>query len=152
MACGRRRGRRTEEALHPRQTRTQPHQKGHRAHEQSRHTPEVRRATIRLRETPLTFTVTVRRVRINPEKKRSEYLHRLERVIRELNEMLQNPDTIKSTKLKAMDVMIKAVKACYTIVRDVDVEEIEEAVEKIKKAALQPSVDFAPLDDPEGPI
>ena len=72
-------------------------------------------------------------------------------MIQELNEMLNNTSTIRSIRLKAMDVMIKALRSCYTIVRDVDIEAIENAIEKLKTSAREPEVDFAPLDDPEDP-
>jgi hypothetical protein len=40
---------------------------------------------------------------------------------------------------------------CYSIVRDVDVEEIEDELEKIKEATSRPTVDFAPLPDTTPP-
>jgi hypothetical protein len=72
-------------------------------------------------------------------------------MIRELNELLCNSGTIKSTRLKAMDVMIKALRCCYSIVRDVDVEVIQNDIEELKASAREPEVDFASLDDAEGP-
>jgi len=71
--------------------------------------------------------------------------------MKELDQMLNDPETIHTKKLKAIDVMIRTVRMCYSIVRDVDVEEIEDELEKIKEATNQPTVDFAPLPDTPPP-
>jgi hypothetical protein len=72
-------------------------------------------------------------------------------MMKDLNNLISRPSTIKTNRLKAMDVMIKALRSCYTIVRDVDVEVIQNDIEEIKASAREPEVDFAPLDDAEGP-
>ena len=150
MAGERRRRHRNQTTLYKSEAGPQPDKARYRSPEQGRSSFEGGGEAHGLRETRLTLNITVRRVRINPEKKRVDYLVRLERMMNELNDMLSNPDTIRSAKLRGMDVMIRTVKACYSIVRDIDVEEIEDAVEKIKAATRQPDVDFAPLDDVEG--
>jgi hypothetical protein len=102
--------------------------------------------------TTIDLETAARRSNINPDRKRNEYLEKLELMIRELENMNANPSLIDSKKLKAMDVAIRAVRMCYNIVRDVDVEEIEAELEKIKEATEEESdeefeeADFAPLD------
>ena len=76
-------------------------------------------------------------------------------MIRELDEMSSNPEMIEPLRLKAMDVTIRAFRMCYSMVRDVDVEEIEAELEKIKEAVEErkdvEEIDFAPLSFEENP-
>ena len=153
MARNPRRGQRTPPTLHRGKAQLRPHQEGHRALLDARKPPEEGGSIHGSREASqeINFSITVRRVRIDPDAKRAEYLNQLEEMIRELNELLCNSGTIKSTRLKAMDVMIKALRSCYSIVRDVDIEVIEHEIEELKASAEEPEVDFASLDNPEGP-
>ncbi len=72
-------------------------------------------------------------------------------MIGELNEILGSGGTVRSTRLKAMETMIKALKCCYTIVREVDIEVLRRDIEELKESEKQTDLDFAPLDDPQGP-
>ena len=77
--------------------------------------------------------ITARRVRIDPEAKRAQYLNRLELLIQELDAIIADPEGYEDIQLDAMETLIKAVRLCYTIVRDVDVELLELELEKIKE-------------------
>jgi len=77
--------------------------------------------------------LTARRVRIDPKAKRAQYLNRLELLIQELDGIIGDPEGFEDIQLQAMDTLIKAVRLCYTIVRDVDVELLEHELEKIKE-------------------
>jgi len=81
--------------------------------------------------------LTARRVRINPQAKRAQYLNRLELLIQELDGIIADPEGFEDIQLQAMDTLIKAVRLCYTIVRDVDVELLENELEKIKERSRE---------------
>ena len=82
-------------------------------------------------------TITARRIRIDPEESRSRYIKRLEHLIEQLDEVIANKKSSQKLKLRAMDILIRAVKACYGIVSDIEVErlegEFEEAQEEEKR-------------------
>jgi len=79
------------------------------------------------------FQITVRKIRISPEKKRKTYIKRLERLIRILDRIIANPEGVEEIQLRAMEVLIKAVRLCYTIISDMEVEELEREVEDLKR-------------------
>jgi len=77
--------------------------------------------------------VTARRVRIDPARKRARYILRLEGVMRELDRMISDPEGFDEIQVKAMNAMIRAVRMCYRMVRDVDVERLEDELEELKR-------------------
>jgi len=81
--------------------------------------------------------LTARRVRIDPQAKRAQYLNRLELLIQELDGIIADPEGFEEIQLQAMDTLIKAVRLCYTIVRDVDVELLESELETIKERSRE---------------
>ncbi len=72
-------------------------------------------------------------MRIDPERKRVQYLRRLEKLIRGLDGIIADPEGVEPIRLKAMDVMVRTVRMCYLIVRDVDVERLENELEELKE-------------------
>ncbi len=82
---------------------------------------------------PVRFFITARRVRIDPARKRENYLRRLEDLIEGLDRIVSDPEGVEQVQLKAMDIMIRAVRMCYHIVRDVDVEMLEDELEALEK-------------------
>ena len=76
---------------------------------------------------------TVRRVVIDPEERRVLYLARLEGLMWELDGIIADPVGFERIQLDAMKVLIRAVRMCYSIVRDVDVEMLEDELEGIKE-------------------
>lgn len=86
--------------------------------------------------------VTVRRVRIKPRGKREEYVARLERIIMFCEGVINNPGSVEEVQLLAFDVIIRAIRMSYMIVKDVDVENLERLTEEVKtqlKERHQPS-------------
>ena len=77
--------------------------------------------------------LTARRVRIDPKAKRAKYLSRLETLIQELDGIIIDPEGAEYIQVQAMEVLIKAVRQCYHIVRDIDVEMLEDELEEIKE-------------------
>jgi hypothetical protein len=152
--AGNRRGRQSDtEIIHHGEERPQPNKTRRGATKRSCGPPEEAGEADGYRKATrgVTFTITVRRVRIDPEEKRADLLTRLEVMMKDLNNLISRPSTIKTNRLKAMDVMIRTIKATYTIVRDIDVELMENEIEKLKASTEDPEIDFAPLDDPEDP-
>jgi len=79
--------------------------------------------------------VGARRARIDPKGKRAEYLRRLEGLMGRIDAVLDREGRAGKGELRAMDVMIRAVRACYVMVRDADVEAIERELEELEGAA-----------------
>ncbi len=75
-----------------------------------------------------------RRARIDPEGKRAEYLRRLELLMGKIDAMLDGHGARKG-ELRAMDVMIRAVRASYVMVQDADVEALERAYKELEGEA-----------------
>jgi len=81
------------------------------------------------------FTVTARRLTIDPDRKRLAYVERLEEALKELDAIISLPGTSQKMKVRATDTLVRVIKGCYEIVRDVDVEDLESELEKIKAEA-----------------
>jgi len=48
--------------------------------------------------------------------------------MRECDKLISNPEGYKEIQVKAMDVLIRAIKVCYGIVVDVVIEQLEEDI------------------------
>ena len=77
--------------------------------------------------------ITARRVRIDPRKKRSKYIRRLEKLMRECDEIINDPHGHTKVQVMAMHVLIRAITVCYDLVTDVEVEMLEAEVQEIKR-------------------
>jgi hypothetical protein len=80
------------------------------------------------------LSITARRVRIEPDKKRRSYIRRLEGVMKECDRIVADSEAPEDVKVKALAVLIRAVKVCYDIVTDVEVEMIEAEAAEIRRA------------------
>ncbi|MFH0849380.1 MAG: hypothetical protein V1924_00395 [Candidatus Bathyarchaeota archaeon] len=87
------------------------------------------------RPAKIRVNVTLRRLRIDPQRKRRDYVERLEELLTELDAIISSPSTPRKMKLRAMDTLVRVIRGCYEIVRDVDVEDLESELEKIKTEA-----------------
>jgi len=54
--------------------------------------------------------------------------------MRQCDKIINDPEGYEELQVKAMAVLIRAVKVCYDIVTDVEVEMIEAEAEKIRRA------------------
>ena len=135
MVENRRRGRSDKDAVHPYKEEYKPaHQRPHtnvEGSEGAQQTGPLCRKGCASKEVKI--RLTARRVRINPETKRAKYLNRLEMLIQELDGIIIDPEGIEDIQLQAMNVLIKTVRLCYSIVRDIDVEVLEVELEEIKE-------------------
>lgn len=77
--------------------------------------------------------ISTRRVRINPAKKRENYIARLEKVFRQCDKMISDPEGVDEIQVKAMSVLIRAIKVCYGLVVDVEVGRLEREVEELEE-------------------
>ena len=69
---------------------------------------------------------------MRPGVKRGEYVERLERIIALCEGALCDPAALEGAQLRAADVIIRAIRMGYAIVREVDVEDLERRAEEIK--------------------
>jgi hypothetical protein len=96
--------------------------------------PETAEMETAVEDAPsIRLCITPRRIRIDPEKKRLRYIRRLERLMRRLNDIISDPKGVEEIQLEAMRVLIRAIKVCYDIVSDVEVEMLEKEVEELKR-------------------
>lgn len=77
--------------------------------------------------------ISTRRVRIDPAKKRENYIARLETVAQQCDKMISDPEGVEEIQVKAMSVLIRAIKVCYGLVVDVEVEHLEREVEELEE-------------------
>jgi hypothetical protein len=62
--------------------------------------------------------ITPRRVRIDPRKKRADYIRRLERLMRECDRVISDPQGYEELQVKAMAILIRAIQVCYVLITD----------------------------------
>jgi hypothetical protein len=79
------------------------------------------------------LSITARRVRIDPRKKRRSYIRRLERLMRECDRIISNPEGYEELQVKAMAILIRSIVVCYDLVTDEQVEALEEEFEALKR-------------------
>ena len=83
------------------------------------------------------LSITARRVRIDPLKKRRSYIRRLERVMRECDRIISDPGGYEEIQVQAMAILIRAIKVCYELVTDEQVEALEEEFEALKRRVVE---------------
>jgi len=76
---------------------------------------------------------TLRRVRVDPGRKRAEFVARLEALMGELDCVISDPGGYGDLQVRAMNTLIGAIRMCYRIVVDVDVERLEVELEGLKE-------------------
>jgi len=127
--------RRDSETVHEDQIECSPAEEGHGAPleggEETTEGEEVEGTGEEVEQIKL--LITVRRVRIDPDKKRAKYIRRLERLMRELDEIISDPEGVEEIQIKAMAILIRCINVCYGMVRDVEVEMLEKEVEELKR-------------------
>ena len=61
-------------------------------------------------------------MRIDPRRKRAEYVERLEALMGELDGVISDPSGYGDLQVRAMNALVGAIRMCYRIVVDVDVD------------------------------
>jgi len=76
---------------------------------------------------------TLRRVRVDPAGKRAEYIARMEGLMAGLDAIIVDPSGVEDIQVRAMNSLVSAVRMCYRMVVDVDVERLEFELERLKE-------------------
>jgi hypothetical protein len=82
--------------------------------------------------------ITTRRVRIDPEAKRRDYIRRLDRLWRQLDRIIADPLAEEANRIKAMNTLIRCLYIVYGMVEAVEVEDLEAEVEEAEGEEGQP--------------
>ena len=133
-----------QKPVHRTQNKPTTAQRRHDSYPQDTNTAQTKKTmgqeTATLPEIKLTLTpdiritrATPRRLRIDPEEKRLEYLDRLEALLQQLSQMVNSKETPMKHKLKAMDILIKTIKNCCIIITDIEIEELEDELQTIEE-------------------
>lgn len=81
----------------------------------------------------LEFRLTPRRVVIKPREKRHEYIERLDKAIETLEGIINSEETDEKTRIQAANALARLISTSYVMIQDIDIENIEEEVENLKK-------------------
>jgi hypothetical protein len=79
------------------------------------------------------FSITTRRVRIDPNKKRNSYIKRLEKIMRQCDGIINDPSGFEELQLRAIGLQIQTIKVVYGLVLDIELETIEQEAKDLKK-------------------
>jgi len=72
-------------------------------------------------------------VRVDPAGKRAEYIARMEGLMAGLDAIIADPSGVEDIQMRAMNSLVSAVRMCYRMVVDVDVERLEVELERLKE-------------------
>jgi hypothetical protein len=95
----------------------------------------------------LKITVFTRRFVIVPAEKREEFVKILADMIKRLLVLINAHRTDTRVRLKAMTVLSELLNTSYTMVRDVEVEELERETEGLEEEAKQPQTEDKAEED-----
>ena len=79
------------------------------------------------------FDINTRKARIDPSKKRAAFVRRLEKVMRQCDRIMANPEGVEDIQVKAMGTLIRAIQVCYGLIVDVEVEELEREIGSLEE-------------------
>ncbi len=71
-------------------------------------------------------------MRVDPRGKRAEYIARMEGVMAGLDAIIADPSGYEEIQVRAVNSLVSAVRMCYRMVVDVDVERLEGELERLK--------------------
>ena len=95
----------------------------------------------------LKINVFNRRFVIVPAEKREEFIEILSDMISRLLKLINARKTETRVRLKAMAVLNDLISTSYTMVRDVEVEELERETEGLEEEAKQPQTEDKAEED-----
>jgi hypothetical protein len=67
------------------------------------------------------------------EKKRAEYISRMEDVMRGLDAIIADPSGYEEIQVRAVNSLVSAVRMCYRMVVDVEVERLEDELVRLEE-------------------
>ena len=89
--------------------------------------------TVGDREATIRLDLRIRRVRILPEERRREYIGRLESLMKSLDTIINDPTGTETIQIKAVNALVNTIRMCYTMVREIDVEQLEKQITNLKR-------------------
>ena len=72
-------------------------------------------------------------MRVDPGRRRAEYIARLEAVMAGLDAVIADPSGYEEIQVRAVNSMVSAVRMCYRMVVDVEVERLEEELGRLEE-------------------
>jgi hypothetical protein len=92
-----------------------------------------------------------RRFVIAPKEKRQELVATLDDLAQRLMKIINSRKTKTTVRLRAMQVFTELIRTSYTMVRDVEVEELERETETLEKEEKHPQKEDNPGKEPPQP-
>ena len=113
----------------------------------------VRIQNSRIMPSKLTLQIHVHRRRfvIVPAGKREEFVAILDDLIKRLKKIINSNRTKTTVRLRAVEVLAELVRTSYTMVRDVEVEELERETEELEKEAKRSKTEHNAEEEPAKP-
>jgi ribosome-binding protein aMBF1 (putative translation factor) len=113
----------------------------------------VRIRNSRIMPSKLTLRINVypRRFVIVPAEKREELVTILDDLIERLMKIINSNRTKTTVRLRAVEVLAELVRTSYTMVRDVEVEELERETEKLEKEEKHTQTENNAEEEPAKP-
>jgi hypothetical protein len=108
----------------------QENEKGEKRKTRHKQTPHHR---VIPRRQGLELRLRPRRTVIKPREKRHDYIRRLDKAIETLEEILNSEEADEKTRIQAANALARLISTSYVMVQDIDIENIEEEVENLKK-------------------
>jgi polyhydroxyalkanoate synthesis regulator phasin len=96
------------------------------------------------------FIHPCRRV-IVPKEKREELVATLDDLIKRLRKIINSRKTKMTVRVRAMQVLTELIRTSYTMVRDVEVEELERETETLEEEEKRPKKEDTPRKEPTQP-
>ena len=88
---------------------------------------------VRERGRGLELRLRPRRVVIKPDKKRHEYIRRIDKAIETLEAIINSDEADEKIRIQAANALARLVTTSYGMIVDIDVENIEEEAETLRK-------------------
>ena len=88
---------------------------------------------------------------IVPAGKREEFVAILDALMKRLMKIINSNRTKTTVRLRAIEVLAELVRTSYTMVRDVEVEELERETEELEKEAKRTKTEHNAEEEPAKP-
>jgi hypothetical protein len=113
----------------------------------------VRTQNSRITSSKLTLQIRLcaSRFVIVPAEKREEFVAILDALMKRLIKIINSNRTKTTVRLRAIEVFTELVRTSYTMVRDVEVEELERETEDLEKEAKRTEKEDGPAEEPAKP-
>jgi len=100
--------------------------------------PSVPKQNHPIRHPQITFKIN-RKFTIIPTEKRRQYVEKLDKMIKRVENIINARKTKTKQRLRAMTVLSDLIKTSYGMVRDAEIEQLEREIEELEKEKSQAS-------------